>query len=137
MRDIAITRDEAERLVDLLVKTGDRDQWGSLVLDLMTRFGMRPTKSDPVWEFVKLDVRAEARSASRPTLLLTVAEAEKHFGPRKAIPECLASATLRLLTAASLLRWQIEERAPFLTRTTDWERLEDAMRIVEGTLKRK
>ena len=65
MRDIAITRDEAEGLVDLLVKTGDRDQWGSLVLDLMTRFGMRPPESDPVWEFVKLDVLAEARWTTR------------------------------------------------------------------------
>ena len=45
------------------------------------------------------------------------------------------SALLRLLTAASLMRITIKERATFLTRTTDWERLEDAMRNAERELK--
>lgn len=44
-------------------------------------------------------------------------------------------ALLRLLTAASLMRIAIKERATFLTRTTDWERLEDAMRNAERELK--
>ncbi len=45
------------------------------------------------------------------------------------------SALLRLLTAASLMRIGIKERATFLTRTTDWERLEDAIRNAERELK--
>lgn len=45
------------------------------------------------------------------------------------------SALLRLLTAASLMRITIKERATFLTKTTDWERLEGAMRNAERELK--
>lgn len=43
-------------------------------------------------------------------------------------------ALLRLLTSASLMRLTIKERATFLTKTTDWERLEDAMRSAEKVL---
>ena len=43
-------------------------------------------------------------------------------------------ALLRLLTCASLMRITIKERATFLTKTTDWERLEDAMRSAERVL---
>ncbi len=46
-----------------------------------------------------------------------------------------ATVLLRLLTAASLMRITIKERATFLTRTTDWQRLEDAMRAAEAVLK--
>ena len=43
-------------------------------------------------------------------------------------------ALLRLLTSASLMRITIKERATFLTKTTDWERLEDAMKCAEKVL---
>ena len=43
-------------------------------------------------------------------------------------------ALLRLLTSARLMRLTIKERATFLTKTTDWERLEDAMRAAEKVL---
>ena len=33
------------------------------------------------------------------------------------------------------MRITIKERATFLTRTTDWQRLEDAMRAAEAVLK--
>lgn len=51
------------------------------------------------------------------------------------IEACLSpnagSVLLRMLTAASLMRITITERATFLTKTTDWERLEDAMQAAE------
>ena len=47
----------------------------------------------------------------------------------------LKAALLRLLTAASLMRIIIKERAALLTKTTDWERLKDAMRNAERELK--
>jgi hypothetical protein len=43
-------------------------------------------------------------------------------------------ALLRLMTSAGLMRITIKERATFLTKTTDWERLEDAMRCAEKVL---
>ncbi len=49
--------------------------------------------------------------------------------------DAACSALLRLLTAASLMRITIKERATFLTKTMDWERLEDAMRNAERELK--
>jgi len=58
---------------------------------------------------------------------------EKRKRSELAAPQ--GSALLRLLTAASLMRIAIKERATFLTRTTDWERLEDAMRNAERELK--
>jgi len=45
-----------------------------------------------------------------------------------------AVALLRLLTSVSLMLLTIKERATFLTKTTDWERLEDAMRAAENVL---
>lgn len=39
-----------------------------------------------------------------------------------------------LLAAASLMRITMQERAPVLSRTSDWERLTDAMRVAEKAL---
>jgi hypothetical protein len=43
-------------------------------------------------------------------------------------------ALLRLLTSASLMRVTIKRRAAFLTKTSDWDRLEDAMKCAEAVL---
>jgi len=38
---------------------------------------------------------------------------------------------IRLLNSVSLLKTDIEQRATFLTRTTNWERLKDALKNIE------
>ncbi len=43
-------------------------------------------------------------------------------------------ALLRLLTSARLMSITIKERATYLRKTTDWERLEDAMNCAEKVL---
>lgn len=62
-------------------------------------------------------------------------ERERDVGPVVETAGSDVAALRRLLTAASLMRLQIKERAAFLTRTTDWERLQDAMRNAELVLR--
>jgi len=72
----------------------------------------------------KLSMNTPETSTAEPLAPLT--------GPAIASREAVA--LLRLLTSASLMRLTIKERATFLTKTTDWERLEDAMRSAEKVL---